>query len=50
MSETKLKVLTDFGDGEKHINVSCDFTVYIPSQSLESIQADFEKLMMKYAI
>lgn len=50
MSSVKIREITDFKDGETHINVECDFTVYVPSQSLESIKTEFEKLMMKYAI
>lgn len=50
MTFIKLRELTDLRDGEKHINIECDFTVYVPSQSLESIKAEFERLMMKYAI
>ena len=54
MSNVKLTQIQDFLDGEIHINVDCDFTIFVPpmekAEIYERIKAEFNEVMMKYAI
>ena len=50
MTDVKLIIIKDHGDGEFNIQLDIDFTIYEPTTSLEEIKTRFEKLMLEYAI
>lgn len=50
MSNLKLVNVHDFDDGESHICITADFTIYRETTSKEEVEKAFRELMMKYAI
>jgi len=50
MASVNIETIKDHGDGEKHIRVTADFTIYYLVNSINDVRAAIEKEIDKYAI